>query len=335
MKKIRYSFISLLLVVVYATVNAQVYTETFSRTFATIAPDLKINDVNWAKGGGTTEINSIIKSVNVVQRGAEKFSHTTQSSDFSYANGDALGVLMDGYLDLSDEMVDVEIVAGQEFTISAFGEGNSVPWANAVAYVDWDGNGAFDDHELKKYNLYDISSVHKVEFAAAQNKPLDAKWNFLAPNVTEERLVRIRIRYDEAINETVNRKKTGILDWANESSTTGGIPECNMVQALDVNYQTFSSMFLNRFTPSGQLAKGTTVDLTVKIVPDPYATAMQEMETVVGAGNVGATCQSTQGTAITDAAGFAAFMSATSGNYYLANDITLTSLPVSQTTFNG
>ena len=339
MKKVKYSFISLLLVVLCATMNAQFYTETYHRTYGWSYKDgsLNISEANWAKGGGTAgETRVRIASVSVLQRGVEKYSHSTQDSDFGVGNGNAFGVFVKDYVDLSSEMADVEIIAGQEFIVNVIGGGDIIKWSNATAFIDWDGNGAFDDHELKKYNLYDMSTVQKVEFAAgddAQN--LDAKWTFLAPNVTEERLVRIRIRYDEGINETVYVKKNAIRCWAEASATTNAIPECNLVQVSETQFQNFCPMLLNRFTPSGQFVRGSTVDLTVKIVPDPYAVAMQEKETVTGAGNVGATCQSTQGTAITDAAGFAAFLSATSGDYYLANDITLNSLPVSQTVFTG
>ncbi len=339
MKKVKYSFISLLLVALCATMNAQFYTETYHRTYGWSYKDgsLNISEANWAKGGGTAgETRVRIASVSVLQRGVEKYSHSTQDSDFGVGDGNAFGVFVKDYVDLSSEMADVEIIAGQEFIVNVIGGGDIIKWSNATAFIDWDGNGAFDDHELKKYNLYDMSTVQKVEFAAgddAQN--LDAKWTFLAPNVTEERLVRIRIRYDEGINETVYVKKNAIRCWAEASATTNAIPECNLVQVSETQFQNFCPMLLNRFTPSGQFVRGSTVDLTVKIVPDPYAAAMQDKETVVGAGNVGATCQSTQGTAITDAAGFAAFLSATSGDYYLANDITLNSLPVSQAVFTG
>lgn len=339
MKKVKYSFISLLLVALCATMNAQFYTETYHRTYGWSYKDgsLNISEANWAKGGGTAgETRVRIASVSVLQRGVEKYSHSTQDSDFGIGNGNAFGVFVKDYVDLSSEMADVEIIAGQEFVVNVIGGGDIIKWSNATAFIDWDGNGAFDDHELKKYNLYDMSTVQKVEFAAgddAQN--LDAKWTFLAPNVTEERLVRIRIRYDEGINETVYVKKNAIRCWAEASATTNAIPECNLVQVSETQFQNFCPMLLNRFTPSGQFVRGSTVDLTVKIVPDPYAVAMQEKETVTGAGNIGSTCQSTQGTAITDAAGFAAFLSATSGDYYLANDITLNSLPVSQAVFTG
>ena len=268
------------------------------------------------------------------QRGVDLYSHTNNLSDYGATNGNAFSIFIRDYVDLSDDVI--EVIAGQEFSISAVGMGDLVPWANGVAFVDWDGNGAFDDHFTDKYNVYGFSQAGKVEYAGVLASPLNVKWNFIAPNFTEERLVRVRIRFDEGVNEGVAIKKKAIADWATKSATDGGIPEVTLSQVSETSFQNFWSIALNRFFPTANGTRGSSADIMLKIIPDPYSVVTpQPKETIVGAGNVGTSCQSTQGTAITDAAGFVAFMSATSGNYYLANDIALTSLPVSQTTFNG
>ena len=148
--------------------------------------------------------------------------------------------------------------------------------------------------------------------------------------------MRVRIRFDEGVNETAACKKNGIADWANKSGTENGIPEVTLSQVSETLFQNFWTMAIYRFLPTANCTRGCGSDIMLKIVPDPYSgITPQPKETIAGAGNVTVACQTSQGTAISDAAGFVAFMSATSGNYYLANDITLTSLPVSQTTFNG
>lgn len=335
MKKAKYSFLVLFLMSCSFVVNAQIYTETFHRTFG--VPDLvrSLDDVNWAKGGGTFgEIRSALGSIVVEQRGVELYSHTNNLSDYGATNGNAFSIFIRDYVDLSDDVI--EVIAGQEFSISAVGMGDLVPWANGVAFVDWDGNGAFDDHSTDMYNVYGFSQAGKVEYAGVAASPLNVKWNFIAPNFTEERLVRVRIRFDEGVNEGVAIKKKAIADWATKSATDGGIPEVTLSQVSETSFQNFWSIALNRFFPTANGTRGSSADIMLKIIPDPYSVVTpQPKETIVGAGNVGTSCQSTQGTAITDAAGFEAFMSATEGNYYLANDITLTSLPVSQTTFSG
>lgn len=334
MRKAKYFLLVLFLMSCFFVVNAQIYTETFHRTFGVPSLAKSLDDVNWAKGGGTFgEIRSALGSIIVEQRGVELYSHTNNLSDYGATNGNAFSIFIRDYVDLSDDVI--EVIAGQEFSISAVGMGDLVPWANGVAFVDWDGNGAFDDHFTDKYNVYGFSQAGKVEYAGVLASPLNVKWNFIAPNFTEERLVRVRIRFDEGVNEGVAIKKKAIADWATKSATDGGIPEVTLSQVSETSFQNFWSIALNRFFPTANGTRGSSADIMLKIIPDPYSVVTpQPKETIVGAGNVGTSCQSTQGTAITDAAGFVAFMSATSGNYYLANDIALTSLPVSQTTFN-
>ena len=245
MKKIRYSFISLVLVAVFcavsAVVNAQIYTETFHRTFGIPDTGASLNNVNWAKGAGTFgEIRSGLGSITVEQRGVELYSHTNNFSDYSAPNGNAFSQFIRDYVDLSDDVI--EVIAGQEFSISAVGMGDLVPWANGVAFVDWDGNGAFDDHPTDEYNVYGFSQAGKVEYAGVSASPLNVKWTFTAPNFTEERLVRVRIRFDEGVNETIACKKNGIADWANKSGTENGIPEVTLSQVSETLFQNFWTM---------------------------------------------------------------------------------------------
>ena len=348
MRKVRYSFTSLVLVAVFcavsAVVNAQIYINPVGRSYgwppnSSVAPASlqtdPYSDVNALKIGGTTLAWMKVDTINISSRGVSLFNKTSLLGSYEYThNGNKFGQLELASLDLTDETKDIELIAGQTLTIDASVDNNGANWGNATIFLDWDGNGSFDDHDPYLYNKYGASSLTNIEY---RGDPLSTvvsyKWDIPVPiTFTKERYVRIRLRLDEAVVESYWMKQTAING---HNGHTLGIPECTQVQVSETNYQNFWPMCSFRFLPSARGIKGSTLDFLVKVVPDPYATAMQEMETVVGAGNVGSTCLSTQGTAITDAAGFNAFMSATSGNYYLANDITLTSLPVSQTTFSG
>lgn len=348
MRKVRYSFASLVLVAVFcavsAVVNAQIYINPVGRSYgwppnSNVAPaSLQLDpysEVNALKIGGTTSAWMKVDTINISSRGVSLFNKTSLLGSYEYThNGNKFGQLELASLDLTDETKDIELIAGQTLTIDASVDNNGANWGNATIFLDWDGNGSFDDHDPYLYNKYGASSLTNIEY---RGDPLSTvvsyKWDIPVPiTFTKERYVRIRLRLDEAVVESYWMKQTAING---HNGHTLGIPECTQVQVSETNYQNFWPMCSFRFLPSARGIKGSTLDFLVKVVPDPYATAMQEMETVVGAGNVGSTCQSTEGTAITDAAGFNAFMSATEDNYYLANDITLTSLPVSQTTFSG
>lgn len=344
MKKVKYSFISLLLVVICATVNAQFYVDPVTRSYGWPPNNNDLparldrspyTDVNALKIGGTTSTWMQVNTIDISSRGVSLFNKTSLGGSYEFThNGNKFGQLELSSLNLTDETKNIEVVAGQTLTIDALVDAQAANYGNATVFVDWDGNGSFDDHDPYLYNKYGVSSVAIIEYCDNPTSPLvKYKWDIQVPiNFTKERNVRIRLRLDEGVSESYWMKQTAINGF---NGTLLGIPECTQVQVSETNNQNFWPMCSFRFLPSARGIKGSTLDFLVKVVPDPYATVMQEMETVVGAGNVGSTCQSTVGTAITDAAGFNAFMSATSGNYYLANDITLTSLPVSQTVFTG
>ena len=344
MKKVKYSFISLLLVVICATVNAQFYVDPVTRSYgwppnSDVVPASLItdpySDVNALKFGGTTSAWMKVNTINISSRGVSLFNKTSLLGSYEYThNGNKFGQLELASLDLTDETKDIELIAGQTLTIDASVDDNGANWSNATIFVDWDSNGSFDDHDPYLYNKYGASSLTNTEYRGAPlSTVVSYKWDIPVPiTFTKERYVRIRLRLDEAVVESYWMKQTAING---HNSQTLGIPECTQVQVSETNFQNFWPMCSFRFFPSARGIKGSTLDFMLKIVPDPYATSIQDEEIVVGAGNMGSTCLSTQGTAISDAAGFEAFMSATEGNYYLANDITLTSLPVSQTTFSG
>ncbi len=347
MKKVRYSFISFLLVVVCATINAQMYTRTAARTYGT--PALGENGLSQdpftqrgaLKVGGTSGFWYGPTGLQVESRGVELYNDTWGIDDYpknpataSRPDPNSLGFWWWNYMDISDKTSDIEIVSGQEFTVKS---PVNYYWTNAVAFVDWDGNGSFDDHDPLLYDKYGQVTYALIEYSGATiTSSFLADWTFIAPNVSEERKVRIRIRADIGVAEDCFMKRRAINGF---NGNELGIPKCNYVQEKitnDKNNQNFMPMNLHRFFPTAEGRKGGTLDFTVTIKPDPYSTTTpQPKETIVGAGNVAAACQTTTGTAISDAAGFLAFMSATSGDYYLANDITLTSVPVSQTTFSG
>ena len=348
MKKVRYSFASLVLVAVFcavsAVVNAQIYINPVGRSYgwppnSDVAPaSLQTNpysDVNALKIGGTTSAWMKVNTINISSRGVSLFNKTSLLGSYEYThNGNKFGQLELASLDLTDETKDIELIAGQTLTIDASVDDNGANWGNATIFVDWDSNGSFDDHDPYLYNKYGASSLTNTEYRGAPlSTVVSYKWDIPVPiTFTKERYVRIRLRLDEAVVESYWMKQTAING---HNGHTLGIPECTQVQVSETNFQNFWPMCSFRFFPSARGIKGSTLDFMLKIVPDPYATSIQDEEIVVGAGNMGSTCLSTQGTAISDAAGFEAFMSATEGNYYLANDITLTSLPVSQTTFSG
>lgn len=353
MKKATYFFFALCVAIFCALpLSAQIYTETFSRTYGTpnvgSGADGCLNYSPWDNGSnskgvlknaGTTGMWIGFTDLQIESRGVSLFSDTWTIDDYpdNPASGhvkDDFGWLEYNYWDISDKTADVEVIGGQTFTVNT--TANWV-WANAVAFVDWDGNGAFDDHDPQLYNKYGWSTFQITEYnnnAVPAGVLFTPDWTFVAPDVSTERKVRIRLRIDEGVSQYCAMRKKAIRGYG---GNVLGIPECTQVQekvSSGKRNQNFMPMNMHRFFPTAEGIKGVTLDFTVTIKPDPYKTP-SAMQTIVGAGNVGTGCATSTGNAIADEAGFQAFMLATKGDYYLTQDITLTSLPVSQTTFSG
>ena len=351
MKKATY-FFSALCVALFCSLplSAQIYTETMHRCHL-------IPRSSWSCGGGTYELTGMIANLKAYVRGVEQFDRsftrtlTTDRTNYDFAlSVDATGYngstpkangmpgnLAFDYKDCTGELV-IEVVAGQEFTIE--GTTNGHPgWLNGVLFVDWDGNGAFDDHDIDEYNLYGFSDWANEE-NAGQGPPsgLEPKWTIKVPaDYPVEKTVRIRIRVDEGVGEAF-----GLRNMALGFAPTSKIYEATnfgCTSLINNLKQYFYSMYIPRFTPTGQGYRGTTVDVALKITPNPYSDASVTGSPLITAtGDVA--CTTTNGTAITNQSGFESFLANPSGDYYLANDITLTSVPTPSCkeftgTFNG
>ncbi|MBO7159846.1 MAG: hypothetical protein J6V62_00215, partial [Paludibacteraceae bacterium] len=338
MKKVRYSFISFLLVVVCATINAQMYTETMHRT-TLIA----------GAGGlchGGTFVNAVFFSeVKAIVRGVEQFDRTFVNA---YSGGD-FNLLVDpgmnnpgladniansmpgnlalDYIDCTNDCM-IEVVAGQDFTIETLAGGHT-GWANATLFVDWDGNGVFDDHDIDEYNLYGFSNFADEEGAGYDTGGIKPKWTVKVPaDYPVEKTVRVRMRIDESIDGAYKLRDLALSHASTIYGATNGAcnPSNSAPSWLAGMKQYFYSMYLYRFTPTGQFYKGTTVDVALKITPNPYSeVSATGSQAITATGNVA--CTTTNGTAITNQSGFESFLANPSGNYYLANDIILTSVP--------
>lgn len=352
MKKATY-FFSALCVALFCSLplSAQIYTETMHRCH--LIPNTKGNCT-----GGSYELTGMIANLKAYVRGVEQFDRsftrttTTDRTNYDFAlSVDATGYsagspkadnmpgnLALDYKDCTGELV-IEVVAGQEFTIE--GTTNGHPgWLNGVLFVDWDGNGVFDDHDIDEYNLYGFSDWANEENAGkgpdSTHPGLEPKWTIKVPaDYPVEKTVRVRIRVDEGVGEAFGLRNLAL----GYTSTIYGATNFACPSSLNNLKQYFYSMYMHRFTPTGQGYRGTTVDVALKITPNPYSDAsVTGSQVITATGDVA--CTTTNGTAITNQSGFESFLANPSGDYYLANDITLTSVPTPSCkeftgTFNG
>lgn len=336
MKKATYFFFALCVALFCALpLSAQIYTETMHRCHLIPRSD-------WNCGGGTYELTGMIANLKAYVRGVEQFDRsftrtlTTDRTTYDFAlsvNGTSGAKCMPGnlafdYKDCTGELV-IEAVAGQEFTIE--GETNGHPgWLNGVLFVDWDGNGAFDDHDIDEYNLYGFSDWANEENAGkgpdSTHPGLEPKWTVKVPaDYPVEKTVRVRIRVDEGVGEAFGLRNMA-LGFTSEiyGATNFGCTQC--LSAMSGLNQYFYSMYMHRFTPTGQGYRGTTVDVALKIKPNPYSgTSVTGSQLITATGSVA--CTTNKGKAIATEDDFKNFLANPSGNYYLANDITLTSVP--------
>ncbi len=167
MKKTLFSSLFILLVGFTAQVSAQVYSETYLRTHP--IPPSKVSDKNKICGsGGWTYVHQFFTKLTATVRGVQQFS-TDVPTDFP-TQGAVTGVtdgpiekLFFSYKDLTSTCK-IEVPAGLEFTIETTG---GTKWGNVALFVDWDGNGVFDDHDPHLYNLYGGTGVYIDEHAGA------------------------------------------------------------------------------------------------------------------------------------------------------------------------
>ena len=341
MKKATYFFFALCVALFCALpLSAQIYTETYHRCHL-------IPRSSWNCGGGTYELTGMIANLKAYVRGVEQFDRsftrtlTTDRTNYDFAlsvnasgysgstpkaNG-MPGNLAFDYKDCTGELV-IEAVAGQEFTIE--GETNGHPgWLNGVLFVDWDGNGVFDDHDIDEYNLYGFSDWANEEHAGygpdAEHPGLEPKWTIKVPaDYPVEKTVRVRIRVDEGVGEAFGLRNMA-LGFTSEIYGATNFGCSSLINNLK---QYFYSMYMHRFTPTGQGYRGTTVDVALKIKPNPYSDAsVTGSQLITATGSVACTTNNTNWTAIKNEGDFKNFLANPSGNYYLANDITLTSVP--------
>ena len=341
MKKATYFFFALCVALFCALpLSAQIYTETMHRCHL-------IPRSNWSCGGGTYELTGMIANLKAYVRGVEQFDRsftrtlTTDRTNYDFAlsvNGTGYsgttpkangmpGNLAFDYKDCTGELV-IEAVAGQEFTIEGETDGHR-GWLNAVLFVDWDGNGVFDDHDIDEYNLYGFSDWANEEHAGygpdAEHPGLEPKWTVKVPaDYPVEKTVRVRIRVDEGVGEAFGLRNMA-LGFA---SSIYGATNFGCTSLINSLRQYFYSMYIHRFTPTGQGYRGTTVDVALKIKPDPYSgVSATGSQLITATGSVACTTNNDTWTAISNQSDFENFLANPSGNYYLANDITLTSVP--------
>ncbi len=355
MRKAKYSFLTLFLIVAFAgfigTVNAQFYTDNLHRCHLIYANTGSSGSNALCFEGGTTEMSPCFSRISSTVRGVEQFNKEFTKFQYGQTPAEASqrdwyvlnipgnwqsassmpGNLAFSYRDLTNTCV-IDVVAGQEFAIETV-IGGHTRWANAVMYIDWDGNGVFDDHAPDEYDLYKNANFIKIEQNGINDGTFMPSWNEIVPKTfVEPKVVRVRLIVDEGLNDGRSLRalalREGIVGGTNGacSSSLSGVS------------QYFYSMYQFRFFPSTQLYRGTTVDIALNIIPDEYsANEIVSEQTVATVGDV--VCADevpVSAVAINDEAGFEAFLNnPTADYYYLASDITLSSPIASNKEFSG
>lgn len=355
MRKAKYSFLTLFLIVAFAgfigTVNAQFYTDNLHRCHLIYANTGSSGQNALCYEGGTTEMSPCFSRISSTVRGVEQFNKEFTKFQYGQTPAEASqrdwyvlnipgnwqsassmpGNLAFSYRDLTNTCV-IDVVAGQEFAIETV-IGGHTRWANAVMYIDWDGNGVFDDHAPDEYDVYKNANFIKIEQNGINDGTFMPSWNEIVPKTfVEPKVVRVRLIVDEGLNDGRSLRalalREGIVGGTNGACSS----------ALSGVSQYFYSMYQFRFFPSTQLYRGTTVDIALNIIPDEYsANEIVSEQTVATVGDVACADEvPASAVAINDEAGFEAFLNnPTADYYYLANDITLSSPIASNKEFSG
>ncbi len=196
-------------------------------------------------------------------------------ADFKYAlygswETDYYGILALSYCNLGKETNHINVLAGQDVFIKATVRGK-VGYDNAVMYIDWDGNGAFDDHDTDLYNLYNLSHSARMEYNlngvdAWKGPAIRPEWTVRVPEtINSPRDVRVRIRVNEGIEQNfVNRA-------GNIKHTDNIVGATTPPSGSKGFHQYFYSSNLFMFMPSGALLNGQTIDFTMHVEPDTYS----------------------------------------------------------------
>lgn len=355
MRKAKYSFLTLFLIVAFAgfigTANAQFYTDHLHRCHLIYSNDGATGGNALCFLGGSTHMSPCFSKISSTVRGVEQFNYQLTTfqygqtfaeasqndwylldiPDNEYDANNMPGNLAFSYSDLTETCV-IDVVAGQEFTINTE-IGGHTRWANSVMYIDWDGNGAFDDHAPDKYDLYKSATFIKIEQNGINDGVFMPSWNVVVPKTfVEPKVVRVRLIVDGGLAENSSLRALALREGIVEA-TNGG---CN--SALSGDQQYFYSMYQFNFFPSTQLYRGTTVDIALNIIPDEYSNNEIVSEQIVATtGDV--LCADevpASAVAISDEAGFEVFLNnPTADYYYLASDITLSSPIASNQEFSG
>ncbi len=351
MKKTLFSLLFVLIGFV-AQVNAQIYTEPVQRNKGELTRD--------GTSSGTLYMSTRITSVKVVSRSNEVFSRTlttghnsnetigydaSNGADFYYEitlssavskplNG-SFGVLAISYKDLTPENKRANVLAGQEVKIKCECAGK-VGFANAVMYIDWDGNGVFDDHDPNLYNLYGLSSSAVKEYNGVEDTwgsngmGVKPEWTIKVPETfNTAQNVRVRIRVSEAVQESLKNRFRAIGSNGDVVTATN-----NKNNALNTMKQYFYSSNLFAFMPSGAFSNGQTFDFEMHIEPDTYSPMQVKEDThkfdvrneVGGASGCGVEGEiKATGTSISSETDYVNWINNTNRkSAYLLNDITLT-----------
>ena len=326
MRKAKYSFLTLFLIVAFAgfigTVNAQFYTDNLHRCHLIYANSGSSGSNALCFEGGTTEMSPCFSRISSTVRGVEQFNKEFTKFQYGQTPAEASqrdwyvlnipsnwqsassmpGNLAFSYRDLTNTCV-IDVVAGQEFAIETV-IGGHTRWANAVMYIDWDGNGVFDDHAPDEYDVYKNANFIKIEQNGIDDGTFMPSWNEIVPKTfVEPKVVRVRLIVDEGLNSGRSLRALALR----EGIVAGTNGACS--SALSGVSQYFYSMYQFRFFPSTQLYRGTTVDIALNIIPDEYsANEIVSEQTVATVGDVACADEvPASAVAINDEAGFEAF----------------------------
>ncbi len=277
MKKILFLLLFVLVAGFTAQVSAQIYSEPVQRC------KQELQRGGTYVNGGTLYLSTRIDSVIVSCRSKElyrrKFTTGGNSNfDFYYDNNPSdedqtVGALAISYKDVSAECGAISVVAGQEVEVRCVAI-EKTGYANAVMYVDWDGNGVFDDHDPDFYNLYGLTNVLVKEYNnyilpgcnvtwGGCGYGIKPEWTIRVPNtINSRRTVRVRVRVSEGVEESLSRKADAML------GAKGIVAATNVVADPSPMKQYFYTSNLFAFMPSGALTNGETVDFEMTVEPD-------------------------------------------------------------------